>query len=966
MLKVSTFGGLVLEQDGSRLTGFMSRKAEALFVYLVCHPQPHPREPLATLFWSEIPNEQALANLRLVLFSLKKQLGVYLDISRQFIAFNPASPFWFDVHEFKEVVAAITRYEKQPRLPYTFSKQLEQALSLYRGSFLAGINLQNADGFEDWLSLERERFQLAAIAGLRSFLNDLVNRGQYTKGIDVALRLIGLDPYDDAARATLMTLLAYDGRTSTALTQFENYRRFLEHELNIQPDSSLQQLCTEIQNGSVKPPTSIRFLQLPVSSTTFVNRPNEMVQIAERLDRPDCRLLTLTGVGGVGKTRLALQMADEYATSFANGVCFISFVPVTRKDFIVPAIAKALNLDAQSDIFKFLGDKEILFIFDNFEHLLDNADIVAELLQSAPQIKFLITSREPLNILEEWVIQIGEMSYPTEFNGDTVLERYNAIQLFSQTASRVRADFDLQSERQTIIRICKAVQGLPLAIEIAAAWTRILSYEQIASKIEQDIGFLNTPMRNIPTRHQSIYSLFDHSWNMLSEHEQSIMMRLAVFQDTFNLEAASLIAGVSKDVLSLLIDKALVRPHKDRYDMHELIKRYAHKHLEAAHLDTDAYISLVDYYLEKVPSWHEQGLAGAITAELLDPEIGNLRGILGWLVNTRDLEKLLRVCDVLDFFWGERGFRNEGRYWLAQALDLCDENTPKHLQALALANAGSHAWGLSDLEEAQVLLERALTLYRELDNKAGQLRPLMYLGHTAMHKGDYAQASMCYHDLQTLARGENNTISLVNALISLGAAKVAMCDYEVATRCFEEAYEISLQTGEKSHLGFVAEYRGIIAFRQKEYPLARSFFEQRLEFARQIGSKPGILSALISLGEINIYLGNYREARIHFRDAYAHEAITDYQWDYIALLESLAHLGQRETNFSLAVSLFAAADKIRDGLKLPREPVNQEMYLEHLNALRNDTSLAVFDSSWQRGQCLSLGEALNLAMQQLG
>ena len=788
----------------------------------------------------------------------------------------------------------LARYEKQPRLSHTLSNRLEQSLLVYRGSFLAGINLQNADGFEEWLRVQRERFHLAAVAGLHRFTQDLLNRGQYTKGIDVALRLIGLDPFDESARSTLMTLLAYDGRTSAALAQFETYRELIEQDLKVKPDPALLQLYTAIQSGNIKPPVTVRFSQLPLAPTTFVPRPKEMAQIAERLDRPDCRLLTLCGIGGVGKTRLALQIATDYASDFANGVCFISFISVTHRDFIVPTIARVLGLSEQDDIFAYLHDKEILLIADNFEHLLDSADIVARLLQSAPQIKILLTSREPLSILEEWIIQIGEMDYPGEADDGMAVEQYSAVQLFSQAAARVRADFDLQSHRRAVAQICNAVQGLPLAIEIAAAWTYTLTYEQVASQIGQDIGFLNTPLRNIPPRHQSIHALFDHSWKMLSERDQAVMMRLAVFRDTFSPETASQVAGASKNILAALVDKALVRPFQDRYGMHELVKRYVYQHLETAHLEAESYSALVDYYLEKVPSWHEEGLAGAVTAELLDPEIGNLRGVLGWLVSTRNLERLLRLCDVLDFFWGERGYRNEGRYWLAQALTLCDEDTPKHLQALAFANSGAHAWGLSNLELARTLLERAVALYKELDNRKDQLRPLMYLGHTAMHTGNYAQALAYYQDLLGLARNENNTISVVNALISLGAACVATRDYENAKPYFEEAHEISLQTGEKSHLGFVAEYRGIIAFHQKEYALARAFFEQRLEFAQQIGSKPGVITALTNLGQVNVCLGNLQQARAHFQDAFAQGSIPDYQWVYITLLEGLAYLAQQE------------------------------------------------------------------------
>jgi predicted ATPase len=323
-------------------------------------------------------------------------------------------------------------------------------------------------------------------------------------------------------------------------------------------------------------------VSLPPQLTSFIGRADDLVEIATLLADPACRLMTLIGPGGIGKTRLAIQAAAEAQSHFKDGVCFVGLQPVSSTDFLVPALADALQLtfygqeSPRAQLFHYVSPRNLLLVLDNFEHLLDGVALLIEILEAAPQIKLLVTSRETLNVREEWVREVAAMQVPRN-EQDLDLDSYDAAQLFFERARQARGDFKEDRERSYVIRICQLVGGLPLAIELSAARVRTMSCAQIAEEIQRSMGFLSTALRNVPERHRDMYAVFEPSWNRLTCSQRGSFVRLSVFRGGFEREAAEQVAGASPQLLTALVDKSLLRvTPTGRFEMHELVRHHPH------------------------------------------------------------------------------------------------------------------------------------------------------------------------------------------------------------------------------------------------------------------------------------------------------------------------------------------------------------------------------------------------------
>ena len=394
---------------------------------------------------------------------------------------------------------------------------------------------------------------------------------------------------------------------------------------------------------------------LPVMPTPLVGREPELASLSRLLGDPHCRLLTLLGTGGVGKTRLAMEAASRSVGHFADGTYLVSLAGLNSSAFLDAAIADALGFSFQgateprAQLLNYLSAKRTLLLLDNFEHLLAGVGYLAEILGHAPHVKLLVTSRERLNLQCEWVFEIQGLPVPASEQAKS-LEGYSSVALFVQRAGRARTDFELAAEDlHPVARICQLVEGLPLGIELAAAWVSILTCEEIAGEIEGSMDFLVTSLRDAPERQRSLRAAFDHSWNLLSDEERTALSRLAVFQGGFERQAAEDVAGASLPLLMALISKSLVhREESGRYGLHEVIRQYA-----LAHLSDDAQGEAMrdrhsDFYLSLLRD-RESDLKGAaqrVALNELKREIDNVRGAWGWAAGGEILHRSPRPCEA--------------------------------------------------------------------------------------------------------------------------------------------------------------------------------------------------------------------------------------------------------------------------------------------------------------------------------
>jgi predicted ATPase len=324
-------------------------------------------------------------------------------------------------------------------------------------------------------------------------------------------------------------------------------------------------------------------------STGFVGRVRELTEISQLLVDPACHLLTLLGPGGIGKTRLAVETAYQMRQVFPDGAYFVPLQPLSSADFIISTLAKAIHFyshspgDFAEQLLDHLRDKTMLLVLDNFEHLLEGTAITGDILAAAPNVKLLVTSRERLNVLEEWVYEVRGLAFPSS-EADNEIERYGAVQLFVQSARRVHQSFQLTpSNKPPVARICHLVGGMPLGIELASAWVRALPCQAIAEEIQNGLDILETPARNVPPRHRNMRAAFEPTWKRLSEEEQCVFKKLAVFRGGFTFEAAEFVADATLQTLSALIDRSLLRlDANDRYDIHELLRQYGEEILRSS------------------------------------------------------------------------------------------------------------------------------------------------------------------------------------------------------------------------------------------------------------------------------------------------------------------------------------------------------------------------------------------------
>ena len=611
-LKLSLFGTLRLENDGQALT-IGRRKVIALLAYLAVTGQPQNRDHLLALLWPEFDTPSARNNLRRDLSYLRKLLGGgFLQSDHNQVSLMSSEQFWLDAAAFKEHLAAYkAHHHDQDELCPDCQLALQRAVDLAPAEFMAGFSLVDAPDFNDWLFFCRQEFKTLLAEALQALDQFHAHSGNYERAIALARRWLDLDTYHEPAHQRLMQLYAWSGQQAAALRQYEECRRLLAEEFDMQPSPESKRLLTAIRTQSLAPPApageakadslasanipppeedpaAAPASNLPHYTTSFFGRQQELTDIADRITDPGCRLLTILAPGGMGKSRLAIAAAKEQLDQFSDGVIFVPLAPVappkpgTAINPLVGAIADALDLSfhgqetPEQQIFNHLRSRKLLIVLDNFEHLLPVVTFVSDLLSQGPDIKVLVTSRERLRLQEEWLFTLHGLAWPTDSNSPQDGAKFDAVQLFTQRAQQVRSSFALAEEYSAIVRICQLVEGMPLGLELAAAWVFQLSCGEIADEIEAEIDFLATEMHNVPDRHRSIRSVFSYSWARLSPAEQNVLQKLSVFRGGFDRAAARAVAGASLPNLASLASKSLLTlADNGRYTIHELLRQFA-------------------------------------------------------------------------------------------------------------------------------------------------------------------------------------------------------------------------------------------------------------------------------------------------------------------------------------------------------------------------------------------------------
>ncbi len=852
-LQIQLFGGLRVALDGVPIRDFYSNKASALLAYLAVTRRTPTRDALAALLWGEMSDVDAKTNLRQAFASLRKHLEPYLLITRDTAEFNFDTPYLLDVEQFEIKFRA---------------ENLTEAVALYRGDFLDGVFVREAPQFEEWAIAQRARLRELALQALHALTLQHSARGEYARGIDYATRLIALDAWREETHRELMLMLARSGQRSVALQQYEICKRELREQMGVEPSTETTALYERIR-------ASTRRSNLPPAATPFVGRAEELAQIARLLADPTCRLTTLTGAGGSGKTRLALESAARAADAFLNGVCFVPLAAVSSLEFVPSTIAEALGLalsgkaDPRDQLVSHLRDKDLLLVLDNLEHLPGADELLGRIALACPEVRLLATSRERLNLHGEQLIELSGLDVPPDANGESITE-YSAAQLFLNSARSVQPDFALDGEnRDGVARICRLVNGLPLAIELAAVWVRQFSCREIADEIARSLGFLTTTQKNIPTRHRSLQAAFEHSYTLLSADEQRAFARLSVFRGGCDREAAVTITTYQLPVLAALCDKSLIRRDPaGRYSIHELLRQYADGKLRAEPQGfAEAQARQCEYYIGFLGA-REDAQNDARQNEArreITTEIDNIRAAWGWAVAQQQPDVLGPALESLRVFFEHAGWYTEaaGLFGSAAEVEQARAGDGSPLLGKLLARQAWFYHRLDRFEAARQLIQQSQMIFRNAQPTlpAEEALCLQCLSNMARVAGDFAQAIAYSQQGVSLHRVAGNPRAIAASLNTLAAAFSEGGDLEAAQQMHEESLAIRRGLGDRKGMAVSLVGLGNVAITQGKYADSRPFNREALAIFREIGYPMGVAVALNNLGVACYMLGEYAEAR---------------------------------------------------------------------------------------------------------
>ena len=706
MIEIAVLGKLQIRWEGEEITAVLPQKGQALLAYLVVTRRHVTRSALAGLLWGEMPEEVARANLRLTLSRLRKVVGEAIVATRNTVAFDFSQPHWLD-------------YALFTAAPSTPTSQPSQIVALYRGDFLDDLLVADAPDFETWVLTLREQVRQQFQRLLARLVDEAYAAGQWADGIGWARQLLALEPWDEAAHRQLMRLLTANGQRSAALAQFRVCADLLAEELGVEPETETVALVEAIRAGEQG--SRGAGVRLPRVGSQLVGRAVELGQLQQMLAEPTCRLLTLMGMGGNGKTRLALAAAETQVGMFRDGVLFVSLVGTTAVsatdaiNTLAATIANTLShtfspqRPLQESLLDYLRDKKLLLLLDNFESLIPAAPFLPEMLQAAPALKLLVTSRERLNVAAEWVFDVAGLPFPSVKTMEPLT--YPAAAFFVERARQVRPDFDLAEEETAVYRICQLVHGSPLALELAANWVRLLSCADIATRLEKDLELLQSRANDRPSRQQSMAAVLAASWGMLDEAEQQGMRRLTVFHDGWSLAGAQEVAGVGLPLLARLVDKSLLDVEKNgRYRLHELVRQYGLAQLQQNPGEVTAVQQrYADYYTHFLQT-RQHRLADKLVVAELDEEVENVRAAWQWLVREEKRPLIVPFLAALWAYYRRKGWYQEAVGALTLACQLPD--WPPLQQAQWRGWLGEAFYQLGDLRESGQQVARGLALLK--------------------------------------------------------------------------------------------------------------------------------------------------------------------------------------------------------------------------------------------------------------
>jgi DNA-binding SARP family transcriptional activator/predicted ATPase len=912
-LCLSFLGSWKLTNADGRPIPIRIRKEQALLTYLAVEKeQAHSREALIGLFWPDLAEQMARNNLRVTLSRLQRRIGQQVSplliTSRHEIQFNLDNCHRIDVADFQALIAAGQTNEGAKL------KLFQQAADLYQGDFLAGFYLDNCQAFEEWVFIERERLRVQVINALQYLTDAYEQLGQLETAYQYAQRQIALDPLSEMTYRCLMRLLARQGQRSAALAQFSACRHILNEELGLEPEPETLALYEQIKNGHWAPVqappaeggpqagrpqaepelTNLKH-NLPAQLTPFIGREVELSQLGQHLSSSpirftpkifdNYRLLTLIGPGGIGKTRLALQAAAQQLNTFPDGVYFVPLAAVQTADAVPAAIAEALGMtfmanqkSPQVQLIDMVRHKTMLLVLDNLEHLLPVTDYLLELLEQAPGLVLLITSRESLNVQAEDLFYLTGLPVPppSELSQAT---NYAAVRLFLDRAHRLQKNFKLTEHNlPDVVRICELVEGLPLGIELAATWVNDYSCAEIARGIERSLDFLTTTLRDLSPSHRSLRATFEHSWQRLSAEEQAVLSQLAIFQGGFSGQAAQIITGATPLILSQLRYKSLLHSAgAGRYDLHELLRQFTlQKLVVESPSQANVYERHSRFYLDFVGQRTEtlQIHRPYEVAAEIQRDLDNIRQAWQWAVAHSAVSSVVHSAAALGHFYELSGLYEEGvctfekaitqlKHGLAGDSDVFSPEEGRRGLVYLLAEQARLLGLQGKYHQALSITEQVIKLAGMMGDRRSEVRGYLLRGQWLKGQGDTETSLKWLHQALARAQTEQFQDLMGEILLQMGNTWKMQGNHDDGLRCLEQALQIQASLGNRVQEQRIRLYLGVHAIEEGDYMIGYAYLEQAARLMDDTGDRFTEARIANALGFLDATLGNYQAALLN-------------------------------------------------------------------------------------------------------
>ncbi len=954
MLYIHLFGHLRLFGDNQPLKFSARPKVLPLWAYLLLNrAKPVPRDALAYLLWPDVLEDVARTNLRRHLYELRRLLppdskdAPWLLSQSDVVQWNVEADYWLDVAEFERLSAS--------------PSHLAKAVALYTNDLLSEV-------YEDWILYERERLRNMYFANLSKLIAQSRTENDHHRAIAYAQDILSHDPLREDTVRELMSLCYLVGDRAGALNAYQQFERYLQDELGVPPMPETQALHQAmVENAplssvtretvAVKPAPAACPHNVPAPLNVFVGRSVDVAAVQNQLRSgySRTRLLTLTGPGGAGKTRLGIEVATcllpDQVSSFPDGIFFVDLSAIREPDLVLSAIAETLGVKARhgepllEELANDLRPKHLLLLLDNLEQVLDAGLLIADLLAAAPNLRVLATSRQALRVYGEHEYPVLPLHLPDldDLPPVEVLADNAAVSLFVARASERKPGFVLTEDNAaSVAELCVRLDGLPLAIELAASRVNMLSPAAMLPRMTNRLAFLSAGARDKPERHQTLRGAIDWSYDLLDKDEQSLFSSLGVFAGSCALSAIEAVCAPSCqgdvfDGLASLLDKNLVQRVEDsddpRYGMLSMVREYALEQLAQAGTLAAARQRHADHYADLAEEARLAmfGSQQASWIARLRAESDNLRAALAWLLD--------EAADTARVRTGAKLLR--GIYRFMEVSGRMDEMRTWCTRALARRSCLSLAM---------------------------QVRMLSNAGWLAQVQGEYEAANTFYEDGLALARRTESPELISLMLHSLGAAAGRQGDYHRAEANMSEAVAIEREAtgGEMTPgLAVLLSNLSIVTMNLGDYERSASLLQESLDFKRAQGDQLGIASSLANLGKLALLRQDYAAAESSFRESLALRQRSGDRAGMLSPLSGLAETAMLRGDAVRSARLYSACEALHQELAFPMTPEDRKKHDQHVAALREQLDQADFEATWAMGRSMSIDQALAYALQPL-